>query len=62
MYLSIDYAPVGFPTENAKVWPPQSANAYGDFGDHRTIIYHTFTKFLLFSVHTDQIIGKPKAL
>jgi hypothetical protein len=61
MYLSIDYAPVQFPTENARVWLPQSANAYGDFGDHRTIIYHTFTKFLLFSVHTDQIMGKPKA-
>ena len=60
MYLSIDYAPVQFHTENTRAWLPQAANAYGDFGDHRTIIYHTFTNFLLFSVHTDQIIEKPK--
>jgi VWFA-related protein len=60
MYLSIDYAPVQFRTQNVKVWLPQAANAYGDFGDHRTIVSHTFTNFLLFSVQTDQVIEKPK--
>jgi VWFA-related protein len=60
MYLSIDYAPVQFRTENTRVWLPQTANAFGDFGDHRTIMYHTFTNFLLFSVHTDQIMENPK--
>jgi VWFA-related protein len=59
MYLSIDYAPVQFRTENARFWLPQAADAYGDFGDHRTIVYHSFTNFLLFSVRTDQIIEKP---
>jgi len=59
MYLSIDYAPVQFRTENVRVWLPKTADAYGDFGDHRTIIYHTFTNFLLFSIHTDQVIEKP---
>ena len=60
MYLSIDYAPVQFRTQNARVWLPQTANAFADFGDHRTIMYHTFTNFLLSSVHTDQVMENPK--
>ncbi len=60
MYLSIDYAPVQFRTQNVRVWLPQAVDAYGDFGDHRTIVYHRFTNFLLFSVRTDQVIEKPK--
>lgn len=59
-YLSIDYAPVQFRTQNVRVWLPQAVDAYGDFGDHRTVIHHTFTNFMLFSVQTDQAIEKPK--
>jgi VWFA-related protein len=59
MYLSIDYAPVQFRTQDVRVWLPQAVDAYGDFGDHRTIVNHTFTKFLLYSVRTDDVIGKP---
>jgi len=61
MYLSIDYAPVQFRTENVRVWLPQAAAAYDDFGDHRAMINHSFTNFLLFSVRTDQSIEKPNA-
>lgn len=60
MYLTVDYAPVPFRTLNTTVWLPQAADAYGDFGDHYTIAYHTFTDFLLFSIQTDQVIEKPK--
>jgi hypothetical protein len=59
-YLSIEYAPVQFRSQKVRVWLPRAADAYCDFGDHRTIIYHTFTNFLLFSVQTDQVIDKPK--
>jgi VWFA-related protein len=59
MYLAVDYAPVQFRTQNTRVWLPQAADAYGDFGDHYTVADHTFTNFLLFSVQTDQIIEKP---
>jgi hypothetical protein len=59
-YLSIDYAPVQFRTRNVRVWLPQTVDAYCDFGDRRTVRYHTFTNFLLFSVQTDQTIDKPK--
>lgn len=58
--LSIDYAPVQFRTRNVEIWLPQTVNAYGDFETRRTIIYHTFSDFLLFSVQTDQVIDKPK--
>jgi len=60
MYLTVDYAPVQFRTQITRVWLPQAADAYGDFGDHYTVAYHTFSNFLLFSVRTDQIIEKPK--
>ena len=61
MYASIDYGPVQFRTQNVRFWLPQDVTTYGDFGDHRTIVHHTFTNFLLFSVQTNQTIEKPKA-
>lgn len=59
-YLAIDYAPVQFQTQSVKIWLPQTVDGYCDYGDHRTIVYHTFTDFLLFSVQTDQKIDKPR--
>lgn len=58
--LSVDYAPVQFRTRNVRIWLPQTVDAYCDFEDHRAIVYHTFTKFLLFSIQTDQQIEKPQ--
>jgi hypothetical protein len=59
-YLSIDYAPVQFRTHDVKIWLPESADAYYDFGIYREIISHTFKDFLLFSVDSQQKIDKPK--
>jgi len=58
--VSIDYAPVGFPSRNIELWLPKSAVAYTDYGKRRTIIEHTFSDFQLFSVQTQQVIGKAK--
>jgi len=58
--VSIDYAPVDFPSRHMQLWLPHSAIAYTDYGKRRTIIEHTFTDFQLFSVQTQQVIGKPK--
>jgi hypothetical protein len=58
--VSIDYAPVAFPSRNIELWLPKSAVAYTDYGKRRTIIEHTFSDFELFSVQTQQVIGKPK--
>jgi hypothetical protein len=58
--VSIDYAPVAFPSRNLELWLPKSAVAYTDYGKRRTIIEHTFSDFQLFSVQTQQVIEKPK--
>ncbi len=59
-YLSIDYAPVQFQTQPVRIWLPKFVGGFWDYGDHRTVVYHTFSNFMLFSVQTDQKIGKPK--
>jgi hypothetical protein len=59
-YLSIDYGPVQFHKRNVRIWLPQAADAYCNYGDHRTIIYHTFSDFRLFSVDTNAVTEKPK--
>jgi len=58
--VSIDYAPVAFPSRNLELWLPKSAVAYTDYVKRRTIIEHTFSDFQLFSVETRQVIEKPK--
>jgi hypothetical protein len=60
-YIVIDYAPVQFHDQNVRMLLPQSVDAYCEFNDHRTISYHTFTNFLLFSVQTGQSIANPKS-
>jgi hypothetical protein len=59
-YLSIDYAPIQFQAQLVRIWLPKLVDGFWDFGDHRTIIYHTFSDFFLFSVQTEQKIDKPK--
>jgi len=59
-YLSVDCAPVRFHSENVRMLLPQAVDAYYDFEDHRTLAYHTFTDFMLFSVQTAQAIQRPK--
>ena len=58
-WLSIDYGPVQFHSRNVRLWLPQSADTYMQFPDHRTITYHTFANFMLFSVQTKEEIEKP---
>ena len=59
-YVAMDYLPVKFPTHDVTIWLPQMADSYYDFGDHRTVVFHTFTNFILFWTDTDLKIGKPK--
>jgi len=48
--VSLDYAPVKFPSRNVTIWLPQSAETFSDFGGSRYVVQHTFTDFQLFSV------------
>jgi hypothetical protein len=48
-YISIHYAPVVYyPAELRKVLP-QTVDTYGEFKDHRTMEYHTFSDYHLFT-------------
>jgi len=58
-YLSINYAPVQFHSRNLQMLLPQTVDAYCDFESHRTIAYHSFTDFTLFSVKTTEATEKP---
>jgi hypothetical protein len=57
--VSIDFAPVKFKSQNVEVWLPKSATVYTEYFTRRTIIQHTFSRFQLFSVQTQQVIQKP---
>jgi hypothetical protein len=59
-WLSIDYAPVQFHSKNVRIWLPQTVDAYALFSDRRTILYHTFSNFMLFSVQTKEKIQTPE--
>jgi hypothetical protein len=61
LYLSISYALVRFQSRDVRVWLPQLADVYYDHGELETIVHHTFSNFLLFSVDTAQTIEKPKS-
>jgi VWFA-related protein len=58
-YLAIDYAPVKFRTRNVEVWLPSFVETYDDADYRRTIISHEFSKFLLFTVDTNQETTAP---
>jgi hypothetical protein len=58
-WLSIDYGPVQFHSQNVRFWLPQTVDAYTQFDEQRLVVYHTFANFMVFSVHTKQEIKKP---
>jgi hypothetical protein len=58
-WLSINYGPVQFARQNTLMWLPQTVDAYVEFDNFRTMIYHTFADFMMFSVHTRQDGQKP---
>jgi VWFA-related protein len=59
-YLSADYGPVKFNEENIRLLLPQTVDAYCDFDDHRSIVYHTFSDFMLFAVRIVQDVKPSK--
>jgi hypothetical protein len=61
LYLSISYTPVQFRSRDVRVWLPQIADVYYDYGELDNVVHHTFSDFLLFSVDTDQKIASPKS-
>jgi hypothetical protein len=60
-WFSIDYGPVQFHSQTVRFWLPQTVEAYKQLTENRTITYHTFSNFMLFSVQAKQEIEKPKS-
>jgi hypothetical protein len=58
--IAIDYAPVQFRTEEQQMWLPQSAELYVERGGNHYYRRHTFSKFQVFTVGTDQKVHAPK--
>jgi hypothetical protein len=58
--IEIEYAPVQFRTEEQQMWLPQSAELYVERGGNHYYRRHTFSKFQVFTVGTDQKVHAPK--
>jgi hypothetical protein len=58
--IAIDYAPVQFRNEEQQMWLPQSAEIYVERGGSHYYRRHTFSKFQVFTVGTDQKVHAPK--
>ncbi len=57
----VDYAPVEIQSRKLELWLPQRVESYWEISGHRTILYHTFSDFQLFTVDTEQSVKKPNA-
>jgi len=60
-HLDISYAPVEFHKNNARVWLPQSASMQISYRGRRYQRVHTFTRFQLFLVLTEEKVTAPPA-
>jgi tetratricopeptide (TPR) repeat protein len=59
-HLSIDYAEVNFRKNNQKLWLPENAELFFDFGGRRMHRRHHFSNYLLFSIDEKEKISPPK--
>ena len=59
-HISIDYGPVTFHKQNQKLWLPENAELFFDFGGRRMHRRHHFSNYLLFSVDEKEKISPPK--
>ena len=55
-HMVIDYAPVEFPMRQVRLWLPQSTDIYLAYRGHHYERTHTFSRFQLFSVDSNETI------
>jgi tetratricopeptide (TPR) repeat protein len=55
-----EYGPVPFAAKNLELWLPKSVEVYLHFRGHRYYRRHTFEKFMLFSVDSEQKVRQPE--
>jgi tetratricopeptide (TPR) repeat protein len=59
-HIAIEFASVRFRTRAQRLWLPQTADLYVEFGGHRFYRRHRFSNFKLFSTDTLQAVDLPK--
>ena len=57
----VEYGPVPFAKKNTSLWLPKSAEIYFDFRKHRYYRRHSFDRYMLFSVDTEEKRKEPVA-
>jgi tetratricopeptide (TPR) repeat protein len=55
----VEYGPIPFAKKNTSLWLPKSAEIYFDFRKHRYYRRHSFDRYMLFSVESEE---KPRPL
>jgi tetratricopeptide (TPR) repeat protein len=59
LHQSVDYGPVTFASGAATLWLPQTADVTADFREKRLAERHTYSKFQIFSVNTEEKLKLP---
>jgi tetratricopeptide (TPR) repeat protein len=58
-HISVEYAPVQFISHRQKLWLPERAEIYFDYGNRRMHRSHHFRNYMLFAVDEKQQISSP---
>jgi tetratricopeptide (TPR) repeat protein len=57
----VEYGPIPFAKMNTSLWLPKSAEIYFDFRKHRYYRRHSFDRYMLFSVESEEKDKPPKS-
>jgi hypothetical protein len=57
----VEYGPIPFAKKNTSLWLPKSAEIYFDFRKHRYYRRHSFDRYMLFSVESEEKDKPPKS-
>ncbi|MFZ1159966.1 MAG: tetratricopeptide repeat protein [Candidatus Sulfotelmatobacter sp.] len=57
----VEYGPIPFAKKNTSLWLPKSAEIYFDFRKHRYYRRHSFDRYMLFSVDSEEKDKPPKS-
>ena len=58
-HISVEYAPVQFVSHRQRLWLPERAEIYFDYGNRRMHRTHNFRDYMLFAVDEKQQISNP---
>lgn len=61
-HIVIDYGAVEFPNRKLQLWLPQTADIYMDFRGRRYRLRHSFSRFQLFWVDTEEKVKTPNGM